>query len=697
MEELLKNIADFWLRQFEAAKKAKNTYFAKTAGKLWKFLGASWTDLYTFVDPQERQDYQFPDADQSFYKGRINLSAKYVAVMGPYVNARVPHRLVTPDRPPLPQELLNLALQQQAIAAQAQAMGQPMPMLSDTLAAIAEAAPNQQLLQIRDQVRAFLIQWLLQWLPEQYGLVRESKMAVIEALVKGMGIVWLARTDGPTGEIPISEYDSIDHYFLDGDCKRRRDAGFIFRKRREATWRVAEKYGVSAEKLRAAHKSNWARASEEAATSTEPTDPDAKRDICEYVEVWSRVGLGQRFYDSGDKMKEVQDALEEFGPYVHLAVMEGVPHPLNLPPHLFEDPLDRTAIERAIRWPIETYEDLANPWPCNVLEFIPYADNPYAQSPLEPALPLQVFLDHIYAFVMGAIRRRSKSTVVTSDEMERAFREAITYGLDMEVVVKTGGVSGAKLNELFHVIDYGKINPDLWTIIPIVEHAFEEMTGLTPLLSHGGVGATQPRSATEMAERSERAQSRPDEYADCVEAWQSAISKSEAVMTRLYVGSEVVAPLFGEEVPQVDGPDGEPIVYDSTDPASIEALHTQLGPLSRQWGVLVNTNDPAVAAGEFSYTVEAGSGRRKNRQKQVADLQSIGQMVVPFLTQVYTQTGIPTAVHGWIRMMGEALDVDVTEFVAGIPDMRAEIAAQQQQEAEAEEEQPSSGKKEESQ
>lgn len=686
--ELLRNLATLWLRQVKHAKQAKAEAFGNTAEELWKFLGASWRELYvqTSTDPEVFKEYQFPGAEQATYKPRINLSGKYVMVMLPYILARIPNRLVTPRRPQLPKGLLDLANQATILTQQAIESGEQPAPVSEVVAAIARAAPHQAELQLQDEARAFLMEWFLNYLPGAYGLMREAKMALIEALVKGRGVLWHEMVEGPTGEIPGSFYDTVDNQFLDGDAKQYRTAGYMIRRREQAIWEIAEKFGITDQAvLRGSRTSRWESAAGDVSANDEDTSStdgngNRKRDIGVYYEIWSRVGIGQRFYSPGDEITRLKDTLEALGPHVYLAVMDGVPYPLNLQPHLLGGAGGAGALREALAWDLPTYENIDDPWPCSKIDFLPDSESPWAISNLRAALPLQVFIDHLYAFLMGGAARRCKSLVLAAKELEDKLREALATGTDMQIVY-TNHKTIAEIRDLLHVVDFTRMNPDLWQLVPLVQEAFEEMTGVSPLLTHGGVGPTQPRSATEMTERSQRANSRPDDFADCVEEWHSAIAAKEGQLTRMHVTPTVISPLLGEDLPDE---------YDPEDEASRVAHHAELGPLSQLWAVLVNTPDEARAAAELSYVVEHSTGRRKNRQKVVEDIQAISQHVVPLLTWYMNSpywTGDTTQVNEYLRMIEKGLEAEEVSRMQ-LPDMTVivqQVQAAQQAQAAAQE------------
>lgn len=615
---MLKSITELWLRQIELCKEAKQKHFGKTADRAWGYLGKSYRQLYIEASQDSEE---FAHVTGPYYRTRLNKSREFVSLMLPYIFSRVPNRVVTPRRPQVPVELMR---------------------------ALPGVAANLQPIKDQEEILCWLMSWWLNYLPGEYGLYREARTALPEALVKGRGVVWHELVPSPTGEIPGSFFDSVDNLLIDADCTQMRDAGFIIRKRRMQAWRIAELFEVDVATVRAQAKSHLAEAAK-------GDNESAEADVCEFYEIFSRMGIGHRLVGADQDMKDLFQTFEELGPYVYLAVMKGIKHPLNLPPEILEME-GGEQIKRRVEWPIAFYEDVADTWPCTVLDFAPNQDNPWATSPLEAALPLQQFLDHAYSYLMSRVRATSRDLIVTSTEMSEAVRRALVSGLDQEIVPFDGD-PGTELDKLLKVIQFPALNRDAWQVISAVERAFEQATGMVPLM-YGTQGDSALRSAQEAGLHESHATSRPDDYADCVEQWMSRIAAKEAIASRLYVGPETVAPLFGEQM-QEAAPD--------VDPYSPENVATW-GQLTQAWAMMVNTDDPAEAVAELSYTVEAGSGRRKNKQKQIQDAQMFIQNLAP-ITMQFLQSGNPMPYNWLMQKIGEAYDVDLSGMQVAPPQL----------------------------
>lgn len=613
MAELVRAISDLWQQQAEVCEKKKKKQFGTMADLLQGFLGKSFTQLTISLADAGVLPADFMRDRKPHYRPRMNLAREFVSVMMPYVIARTPHRLAQPARPPLPDALSDLA----------EARGE---------------------LDRNDAIRAYLGGWFLNWLPGLYGLVRESRTAAQEALVKGRGVVWHELTEGPYGLVPASFSDSVDNLLIDSDCQQYRDGAFIMRKRHRSAWRVAEEfeqYGITVDQIRAAGKSGMAEATRSA--DTRGAIDKMQGDLVDYYEVYSCMGFGHQFFSADAALKNQKELLDGLGRHVRVAVLPGLNRPLNMDPAKLGATGGQAELRAATQWPIRFYEDPENPWPCSFLDFLPNSQNPWATSPLEGPLPLLVFIDHLYSFVMGRARTTCRDLILTSKALSQAVKDALASGLDQEVI-ETEELPD-ELAKMIHILKFEPVNEDLWRLIPLIERAFERQTGMDPLLY--GSGDRQMRSAEEASVREAHATSRPDDYADCVEEWQSAISRKEMQATRLQVGPEVVAPLFGEEGPDPNGP-----------PES----DWPMGPLTTLWSELVRTDDPAQAASEVDVSVEAGSVRRPNKAKQVADAMQMANLVLPVAAQLLP-VGQPDMWNHMMGILGEATDAPWNRLV----------------------------------
>lgn len=638
MSSFLSALVELWNKQADQAYDAKEKQFGKTAKQVWGFLGKSYRQLYQSAG-EDSEDKPFLGQRGQRYKPRINKTRQYINVYLPFLLTSVPNRIATPRRPALPKQI------------------------GAWLAATAgeEVVQMRAQLDMLDSLQSYLMSWWLNYLPvEEYDLFRESRTCIPEALAKGRGVVWHEMQPGRFGMVPVTEYDTVDDLYLDPDHKRWRDLGYIIRWRHKPAWQLAEQFGIPVAKIRGARTSHAQKAAN--AANGRQGQSSNVNDICDYMEVTSRIGLGHRLLSATDAIKDKREALDGI-PNAWLAILPGMDHPLNLRPEWFDvdnpDPDAEMMIRQALEWPIPFYENRDDPWPCSVLDYYPNADDPWATSSLEAALPLQAFLDHAYAFLMGRARVSSRQLVLLSEALEEGLVDKIENGGDLEVARFKGTVQD--IQKHIYQLKFDDPQDGLFTLIQLAERGFERMTDMDPLLQ-GAAPQTQMRSAEEAALRGAHINNRPDEFRDITTAWQGRIACKEGIASRLHVTPQTVAPLFGEEIGE-DGPDGMP---------------TAMGPLTQAWAQFVNTDDPSEASAEMSYKTEYGPGQRKNKAYRDALTNTLSQQLPAFL-QIGMGTGLVQPFNAMLRMIaGE--EVEIEELMLPEEQMQ-QFAAQQQAQA----------------
>ncbi len=610
VREALASITKLWEAQIELCDKAKENQFGRTARQLWSFLGKDYRELYLPKDDSREELselQQFPYYD-THYKPRINKSREFVSVMTPHIYQRMSNRLATPRAAPLPWDVL-----------------QQIPQLLE----------SRKVIEQNDTIRAWLMSYVLNYTAREYDFDREVLTAMPEALVKGRGVLWHDMVDSPAGLVPASLAESVDGLFIDADCRQLRDAGFVIRRRDHQAWLVHALFGTPLEKLRSHTKSNSQQATEQASGQTAE-----QGDVVTYYEVYSRVGIGRVLADWPDELEPLEQAMDSLGQNVWLAILPGLGHPLNLDPvelELAEAGEGLEAMKRKVQWPIKFHGDIGNPWPFSPGDFLPDSDTPWARSPLEAGLPMQIFLDHMYGFLMSRIRTTSRDIIIVSNAIAQQVKDALESGLDQEIV-SVDGKPGEEMDKLLSIIQFPQVNRDLWEVAQMVERSFEQVTGLLPLLF--GQRKQAFRSATEFQGLESHVMNRPDEMAETARSWLAAAAKKEGQAARMLMGGDTVGRIVGE-------------------PLGENASHT----LTDFWMSLLHTKDERLAAADLEYSLEAGTSQRKNRQKQLGDVTQLIQVVSGPLAQVGMQTGNWTQYNAMLHMMGEAMETDVDSLL----------------------------------
>lgn len=610
-----------WIARLKRAQEVKRRYFQEEADRLWGALTRSYSEVWIvdFPDPIHRRFYSSVLHPTAF-RPRFNKCREFVSLYLPFVVARAPTRVVLPRRPTLTEHLRELI--QINDLAHRQATGQPLP-----------CCLNPEI-----ESAASLLEWYLNYTAQELDLESELRMAVIEALVKGRGILWHELVTH-NGRLTVgSFFDSVDRLLIDGDTVFLRDAAWIARMRVVPAWWVREAMRLPEDIVRKLPRAE--------SITTKPDDllgfgintPRAinlsnQADTVWFYEIFSRIGLGTQLLEDEipDALKIAFDAL---GQYCYLVIAPGVDHPLNMIPDQLVV-MSSSEIQAKVSWPLFIGAEINDPWPCSILDFYPACDNPWASSPLEPGIVFQFFLDLLYGYVMNRAAASARIIVAVAEDLPEEAVEGLLYGKDLEIV----RIPRHEIRDLAAAIapiPLPEVSPTLWSLIQAVERQFERAVGLDPLL-YGAAQVPQPRSATEILTREKYLTSRPDDMADRVERWCTRIAQKEAVATRLYIRSSEVAPLFCETV-------------------------SPLGPLSQFWDEWVAVDNPNEAASEFQYGVEAGSGRRRNREYLAAVAQLALQQLGPIAMQALTH-GNPVPFNKLIRFMARSLEADFNEFL----------------------------------
>lgn len=500
---------------------------------------------------------------------------------------------------------------------------------------------------------ATLLEWYVNYCCKELDLETEMRMAVIEALVKGRGLLWHEIVLHNGRPMVGAFFDSVDKLFIDPDTVFLRDAGWIARLRIVPAWWVRHTLKLPENVIQALPRAE--------SIDAPPTEIHAGRvrsgpnytspesiDTVWFFEVFSRIGVGTYLIEES-LPAAARVVFESLGQYLYLLIAPGLDYPLNLSPD-FLATASGEEITARLRWPIFLGTEVNDPWPCTILDFYPNTDNPWSTSPLEPGIVFQVFLDALYAYVMQRARHSARVVVAVADDLSDEAVEALLHGRDMEIV-RIPRHEIRDMGSAILPINLPEVSTSLWALVQSVERQFERAVGLDPLI-YGAALSPQPRSATEVQVREKYLTNRPEDMADRVERWFSKAAQKNAVAARLYIRSPDVAPLFGE----------------GDDP---------FGPLAQFWDAWVATDDPNEAASEFSYGIEAGSGRRRNREYLASVAQLAMQQLGPAAMEALSK-GNPLPMNKLIRFMARTLEADFNEFLITPSEIQEAMAMQQQ-------------------
>ncbi len=159
---------------------------------------------------------------------------------------------------------------------------------------------------------------------------------------------------------------------------------------------------------------------------------------------------------------------------------------------------------------------------------------------------------------------------------------------------------------------------------------FEKRTGLSELMY--GQSSHQYRSAAEADVKQSQTSIRPDDMAKKVEKMAGKVASREALAARWHMTGQDVGAVFG---PVIGG----------------------------LWDQLVATADLSQIIHQIQFSVQAGTARKRNKNKDVSDAKDALQIMLPLYQQVFAATGDPAQINALISFWGKANDIDVTEML----------------------------------
>jgi hypothetical protein len=357
----LRPLTSAWLEKIRLALDFKKRKFQDDANEALFFFHGPYDEMYGprrnhfgrgFVPPEDADDMPRPA-----FAMTVNKVAEMVELFGPTLYHRNPIRQVNPRQlPVLPIEVF----------------GDP----ADPNVQLGYQQMMQQLLQERatDKARASLLQYYLNYTPNALDLKTESRWAIDEALIKGMGCLFteVYQPAGMSGKMIGSFYETVDNVLIDPDGESLTHAQWVARRCVHPVWQVEEEYGLAPGTLRGNVESYTQQAS--VAVAGSDGDYNRKRgltnDLIVYWKIYSKMGLGGKLSGSGMANTPDPSALDStlaaYGPYTYLVIAAEVPYPLNLPPDVIAQAPEQE-IQQRVQWPTPFWAD--DSWPFTPIAF----------------------------------------------------------------------------------------------------------------------------------------------------------------------------------------------------------------------------------------------------------------------------------------------------------------------------------------
>ncbi len=362
MSLTLKQITKRWQSAIKSAIRSKEEEFGEQAEDAMRFYANAdhsflYTQAYQETSTGLRVKDEF-DFDGMAFRGTINLTSNAAAVFIPVLFHKYPTRTAEP-------RLCNLDMNLLAMAG--------VPTMPTDMQQLQQS-------QARLQLASQLIEHRLNATPRELGLTENGRLAVLEAFIKGNGVLVGATFEAGDGtKLFGMEYESIDYWYVDPDARKPNwhDAGFVIRERIRPIAEVEEEFAQFGLPSGALRDSLSAPKTPSDPLGDDDAEEETSQDLFHYYEVWSRIGLGQTLRVGEEVLDdESEAALKAWGKHCWLAIPApnmGYEYPLNLPPEAFgeesEEGLARVQAQAA--WPVEFWRNRSNPWPCAILGFHP--------------------------------------------------------------------------------------------------------------------------------------------------------------------------------------------------------------------------------------------------------------------------------------------------------------------------------------
>lgn len=593
-----------WKAAIEASRKTRAPWL-QTAQVCREFysgsVGFMWSKDFSARFPNQKMP-------ESKFQITIAKAFELVSIVGPTLMWDYPGRVVTNyDKLDIPPEFWDDP-----------AMGQMWEM---------EAAKENA----RSITRNNLMQHYLNYSQREQpggGLVADSHMAIVDALVTGRGVVRVEpyEPEGNTGTLTQGRYVQVDRLYIDPDCRRANwtDARWIAIEHCDPHWDLERRFGWPEGSLKQ-HSTKTTKQTASATSQQQVNPPtsvaQSSQDMVVWYEIFSKMGVGTRFRDC--KMPQWHSAFESsVGDFAYICMVPAMNEPLNARGDAVER-ADTTEVKNMFEWPVRYYMD--GRWPVAPLDFWIQPDTPYPLAPLAMGLGELIFLNIFISSLADRVFQDSLVKAAVSSEMvEDAVAKLLSYKHE---VLELNPVGQQNINEMVTYLQRPGVNFDAFRMVEYVSAMFDKRVGLTELLYGLNPGGKVSRTAADAQQKGEATNTRPEFMARQVQRWQTEIANMERIAAAEYVSGKTLIPAIGK-------------------------MGAQL------WDQLITAEDPVVYMREMRCQIEANSIKKPNQEKTVANMQQVASYTLPVLQWYAQTTGNTEPLNNFWETMGDALNQD---------------------------------------
>lgn len=617
-----------WLEKLKLARKHKDENFGKWAKEALQFFDGAhdfmWDDKASGPGGGGANILsQGSNTWKPRFRMTYNRMFEAVALFGPALYFRNPTILCTPlASPEVSPEALGIDTQDPE-----QVQGYQM------------AIWQQQQLQAGRSTTASCYQSYLNWLQQVTDKKRQARRAITDALITGAGYLESSLESDETGKLrlPRSMYVSSKDVLKDPDAEYEENVMWMSVTCIEPVNIVEERYGLPAGALRG-HLQSYAAESENGQKRRDFKAKGGTHDLIEYTKIYSKNGFGGQLRPqagvSGSSPQAAAFDTSVFGKNCLIVVAEGVPYPLNLPPHVLEDS-DQEAAFYAAQWPTPFWQEINKPlaWPLSELRFFDKPGCIWPVSLFKSVAGEMKFINWCLSFLADKAASACQTIMVMAKEAGAEIQSQLTGGSAPYSKIELSQLMGLKPDDLVRFLQAPEFPQSIWMVVKEIDEKIDKRLGLTELIY--GLSSRQMRSAAEANVKGDQISIRPDDMASTVEDWFSLTVMKEAETARFHLG--------GQDVSLVLGPLG----------AAAWEYHSQ-------------STDPDAITSEYTFRIEAGSSRKPNKEAKTAQLQEFGQYALPVFQQL-AATGQVGPLNAYLAEVAKSMDLDPQMFASEPP------------------------------
>jgi hypothetical protein len=462
------------------------------------------------------------------------------------------------------------------------------------------------------------------------GLVYDSRLAIIEALVKGRGVIKVDTyqpANQPNSSLTGGFYVSVDDLFIDPDCTRANlsNAKWIAIRHVEPHDVVEKRFGYAYGAL----KGKSGNLNTKTAARTAMFSKDSKvSNLVVWFEIFSKCGCGTRLKGAGQlgPAPEWHDAFEQVvGDYAYICMIKGHNELLNLHNDYMENATTEQ-VKASVDWPIPYYED--GRWPVALLDFWHNPNSPWPIAPLAMGLGELICINVLMSSLIDRVYQDGLVKAAIKQELaDEAIQKLLSYSHE---VIELNPDVAKNINEVISFLERPRSGQDIFAMLNYLFELFDKRVGLMELMY--GLSSKVDRTATAANIKGEAISVRPEYMAVMVEGWQTEIANLERIAAGYSVAGETLAPLLG-------------------------------GMGSQLWTKLITEADPVVYMREMRSQVEANSARKPNKAKDNQNLNQLSGFLLPVMQWYAQSTGNTEPLNAYIKTMGKAIDQDVDPWM----------------------------------